>query len=86
MTSAGTQVGRQWVVVLSSGVIAIDWGNNLYQDVFTGEFIQVSEAQISHTIQESELDWLHKSGRVLRYDELTVDFPVLPDRPYHLME
>jgi len=85
MPGAGTQVARQWVLVLTNGTIVIDWGDDVFQDTVTGNFIKVSEGEISHTIRNEELDWLMRSGRVLSFDDGIVSFPVLPDRPHRLL-
>lgn len=76
----GTPVSRNWIVVLHNGVIAIDWGDGLYQDVMAGEFIKVNESEISHLATETELDWLVRIGRVVVYDSKEAHFRNLPER------
>ena len=39
--STGTPINRQWVIVLKDGNIVIDWGDGLYQDVRSGDFVNV---------------------------------------------
>ncbi len=83
---AGTPVNRQWVVVLHDGSVVIDWGNNVFQDTLSGNFISCSEAQISHTIREAELDWLKRSGQVADFDDRLAYFLGLPERPIRTID
>ena len=84
--AGGTPVGRSWVVVLHNGTVVIDWGDRLFQDVFTGEFVQVAEEQISQCAQDSDLNWLKHIGRVEGYDYHQVNFASLPERVKRTME
>lgn len=82
----GTPVNRQWVMVLQDGTIAIDWGDDIFQDVRSGDFIVVSESDISHHIMNDDLDWLIRIGRVKSYDTKLVWFSSLPERPQQTIE
>lgn len=82
----GTPVNRQWVMVLQDGTIAIDWGDDIFQDVRSGDFIVVAESDISHHILNEDLDWLIRIGRVKSYDTKLVWFSSLPERPQHTIE
>jgi hypothetical protein len=84
--SAGTPINRQWVIVLKDGNIVIDWGDGLFQDVRTGDFVEVSEKEYSHHVLNEELDLLIRVGRVASYTNLTVYFPSLPERPQHTID
>ena len=84
--AGGTPVGRAWVVMLHNGTIVIDWGDALFQDAYTGDFIQVSEHQISHRALDNDLDWLRRIGRVDGYDAHQVYFASLPERPARSLE
>ncbi len=84
--SEGTPVNRQWVIVLKDGTIAIDWGDGLFQDVRSGEFIKVAEKDISHHVLNEDLDWLIKVGRVSSYNATTVNFHSLPERSQRTIE
>jgi hypothetical protein len=86
MTSGGTPVNRQWVIALKDGTIVIDWGDGLYQDVRSGDFVPVIEKDISHHILNEELDWLTRIGRVGSYTRQTVSFHSLPERPQRTIE
>ncbi len=82
----GTPVNRQWVVKLKDGTIVIDWGDNLFQDVHSGDFVNVNEKEVSHHLENDELDWLIRVGRVTSYNTQTVWFNRLPERPQNTME
>jgi len=83
---SGTPINRQWVQVLVNGTIVVDWGDDLFQDVFSGDFIQVMEVELGHAIQDEELEILKRAGRVDQYNKLQVFFLNLPDRPYKTIE
>ncbi|KAF0111253.1 MAG: hypothetical protein FD147_1004 [Chloroflexi bacterium] len=83
---SGTPVNRQWVIVLKDGTIAIDWGDGLFQDVRSGDFIAVLEKEVSHHISNEELDWLTKIGRVGSFTRQIVHFHSLPERPQKTIE
>jgi len=82
----GTPVNRQWVLVLQDGTIAIDWGDTVFQDVRSGDFITVAERDISHHIVNEDLEWLIKIGRVKSFTTQTVFFCNLPERPQQTIE
>ncbi|HNR02058.1 MAG TPA: hypothetical protein PKK59_05960 [Anaerolineaceae bacterium] len=84
--AGGTPINRQMVIVLKNGIIAVDWGDGLYQDIRSGDFIPVVEADYSHHILNEELDWLIKIGRVVSYDRDTVQCQNLPERPQRTIE
>lgn len=84
--SGGTPVNRQWVLALKDGDIAIDWGDGIFQDVRSGDFIHVVEKDISHHVLDEELDWLTRIGRVASYTRQTVRFNSLPERPQRTIE
>lgn len=85
-TKGGTPINRHWVYVLQDGNIVIDWGDGIYQDVRSGDFIEVREQDFSHHIVNNELDWLMKIGRVSSYDALIVHINSLPERPQRTIE
>ena len=86
MSAGGTPVNRHWVLVLQDGSIVIDWGDGLFQDVRSGDFLEVLEKDISHHVLNEELDWLVKIGRVGSFTSGTVNFHSLPERPQHTIE
>ncbi len=82
----GTPINRQWVLVLRDGAVVIDWGGGQFLDVNTGEICACSEGQISHHIQDSELDHLKSTGQVSSFNNIMVYFLGLPDRPFRTIE
>jgi hypothetical protein len=78
---AGTPVQRHWVVVLGNGSIVVDWGDGLFQDVYSGDFLQASESDFSRPVKNDELEMLRRAGRVDRYDSQQVWLINLPERP-----
>ena len=82
----GTPVNRQWVVALKDGTIVIDWGDDIYQDVRSGDFVPVDEKEISHHLVNDELDWLIRIGRVASYSARIVFFNSLPERPQRTID
>ena len=76
------QVGRHWVFILNNGDVIIDWGENSFQDVYTGKFLDLKGREFSrHLIQDSQLDYLKKVGIITDYNHSTVYFNSLPERP-----
>lgn len=82
----GTPINRQWVLALKDGTFVIDWGDSLYQDILSGDFVKVNEADISHHVLNAELDLLIRAGRVTSYNNMTVRFSSLPERPQRTIE
>ena len=84
--SAGTPFNRQFVLMLDDGSVVLDWGDGLYQDVFSGDFMQTLPSPISHTIRDEDLEILKRAGRVEKYNKQQVFFNNLRERPYHTIE
>jgi hypothetical protein len=82
---SGTPVDRQWVVVTQNGDFVIDWGDQ-FQDVYTGDFVELKEGDISHHPSDKELDWLVHINRVASYDTKTIYFFNLPERPQKMID
>ncbi len=83
---AGVAINRHWVMVMKDGAVLMDWGNGLFQDLLTGEFLENVEQAGSHTIQEDELEWLKRTARIQEYDADMVYLVNLPDRPLKTLE
>ena len=77
--SQGTPIEKQYVIVLQDGTFAVDWGNGRVQDLMTGDFLQVREADFAHVIYDAELDVLKRRGRVVDYDSQHVYLAPLPE-------
>lgn len=86
MTAGGTPLNRQWIIVLNDGMVVIDWGDGVYQDIVSGDFLPIREEDVSHHIINQELDWLTKIGCVASYDNLFVHVHSLPERPQRTID
>ncbi|MGD0006699.1 MAG: hypothetical protein ABSE06_20995 [Anaerolineaceae bacterium] len=86
MKDGGVPVNRQWVLVTHSGAVIIDWGDETFQDVHSGDFIKVTEEEISHHIQNEELEVLKRAGKVAEYDAKVISFYNLPERRQKTIE
>jgi hypothetical protein len=75
----GTPVPRQFFLITNNGQIVIDWGNQKYQDIFTGELIFLPKETIAFPVKEAELLWLKNSGTISGYDKFHVFVFNLPD-------
>ena len=78
-TTGGTPIDRHWIVLLQDGTVAIDWGDGLFQDIVSGEFIHKTEADVSHTILDEELEHLKLANHIYRYDANIVYLHPLPE-------
>ena len=84
--AGGTQVHREWVLVLQNGDIVIDWGEGVFQDVRDGEFMRLPEREVSHRADDEIMEWLRRAGRVVSFDSKMVEFANLPERPLKPIE
>ncbi len=81
MAKKTTGINRNWLMMLDSGIVVIDWGDGLYQDIITGKFMRCNSEEISHVAMESELIYLKKVGRIDDFDSKHVYVHGLPERP-----
>lgn len=77
----GTPVNRNFVVILRNGIPAIDWGDGLFQDILSGDFLHCVEMDVDHTIQDEELDQLVWASRIRSYNSQVVYLYPLPEPP-----
>ncbi len=82
----GVPFDRQWVYVLEDGRPVIDWGDELLQDILSGDFINSSRGDDGHPIRDDELEMLQRAGRVERFDSRHVYIFSLPERPRPTIE
>jgi len=85
-TPPGTPIGRHCVLILKDGRSVIDWGNGLYQDLVTGDFLPSTVAEISYTALDDDLEGLKRAGVVSQYDTDQVFVIGLPEPPHSLMD
>jgi hypothetical protein len=58
--------------VTQKGNFVVDWGNNIYQDVYSGKKIVLDEGEFTYMVTENELMMLKQNGVICDYDKLTV--------------
>lgn len=83
---SGTPINRTWVLVTRDGNVVIDWGGGRFLDVNSGDLRDISEREISHHIQDAELDHLKSTGQVSTFNNSLVYFPGLPERPLRTID
>lgn len=83
---SGVPISRQWVYILKNGTMVFDWGDGLAQDLLSGDFLQFDRGDISHTIQDDELELLKRAARVERYDQERVYVYFMPEPPRNTIE
>jgi hypothetical protein len=75
----GKPISRYCLVVLQDGRFVIDWENSLFQDIQTGEFLRCSEQEVSHQMQDDELETLRRMGCISEFDGVHAYFYPLPE-------
>jgi len=83
---SGVPIDRQWVFVLEDGRPIIDWGDDLVQDVLSGDFFTNEGGDECHPIRDDELEMLKRAGRIERFDARHVYIFSLPERPRPTLE
>ena len=82
----GTPINRNWVVILQNGTTVIDWGDGLFQDILSGDFLHGKEAEISHTILDNELEQMKRLNQIFQYDSKFVYIHPLPELPHKTID
>lgn len=77
----GKPVARQWLLMLKDGRAIIDWGDGLFQEIASGDFIKVNEADVGHPALDTDLEQLKRAGMISEYDAQNVYLLVLPEKP-----
>lgn len=83
---SGVPIDRQWVHVLEDGRPVIDWGDDLVQDLLSGDFFKIGINEYSHPIRDDELEMLKRANRVERFDNYHIYIFSLPERPRPTIE
>ncbi len=68
----GVPISRQFVLITQKGNCVVDWGNNVYQDIYTGEKIILAENEFTYSVKEIELMMLKQYGIINDFDQHTV--------------
>ena len=76
----GLSISRQWVRILDNGIVVVDWGDGVFQDIHTGKFFEDQEELKSFPVQDSMLSSLKHAGLVDAYNGREVVFTNLPKR------
>ncbi|HEX7394522.1 MAG TPA: hypothetical protein VF313_06300 [Anaerolineaceae bacterium] len=82
----GTPFKREFILVLEDGRVVLDWGDGLFQDLNTGDFLEVLKVLASHKIENPQLELLIRAGRVERFNRHEVIFLNLPERPSKMID
>lgn len=77
--SKGLAINRQWVLILNNGLVVVDWGQGVFQDIITGEFLENASLVGCHKILDQELDWLKRTANIAGFDEAQVYVQGLPE-------
>lgn len=83
---SGVPIDRQWVYVLEDGRPVIDWGDDLVQDLLSGDFFTSKKDEYSHPIRDDELEMLKRANRVEKFDTRHIYIFSLPERPRPTIE
>jgi hypothetical protein len=83
---SGVPIDRQWVYVLEDGRPVIDWGDDLVQDLHSGDFFTSEKSEYSHPIRDDELEMLKRANRVEKFDTRHIYIFSLPERPRPTIE
>jgi hypothetical protein len=83
---SGMPISRQWIYILRNGTPVFDWGGGLAQDLMTGDFLSYDKNDISHPIEDSDLEMLKRAGRVERFDEDEVFVFSMPEPPHRTLD
>jgi hypothetical protein len=68
----GVPLSRQFFLVTQKGNFVVDWGNNVYQDVYSGEKIELEETDFTYMVTENELMMLKQNGVICDFNLHTV--------------
>ncbi len=83
---SGMPINRQWIYILRNGTPVFDWGDGLAQDLMSGDFLDYEKNDISHPIQDNELEMLKRAGRVERFDAGQVYVFSMPEPPHRTLD
>lgn len=76
--SHGLSIDRQWVLVLSGGEIVVDWGDDRFQDVREGGFLERHAVAGAVVAPDAQMESLKQAGIVSAYNQRQVYFTYLP--------
>ncbi len=68
----GVPVSRQFFLVTQKGNFVVDWGNNVYQDVYSGSTVELEETDFTYMVKDDELMMLKQNKVICDFDQYTV--------------
>ena len=68
----GVPVSRQFFLVTQRGNFVVDWGNNIYQDVYSGEKLELEETDFTYMVTDNELVVLKQNGVIHDFNQYVV--------------
>jgi len=84
--ASSVPIDRQWVYILKDGTPVLDLGEDLVQDLLSGDFVNLLKGQYRHPIQDDELEMLRRAGRVEKFNTRQVFVYALPEPPRRTIE
>ncbi|HLE53609.1 MAG TPA: hypothetical protein VI755_16205 [Anaerolineales bacterium] len=84
--ASSVPIDRQWIFILQDGTPVLDLGEDLVQDLLSGDFVSPLKNQYSHPIQDDELEMLRRAGRVEKFNTRQVFVYALPEPPRRTIE
>jgi hypothetical protein len=70
--SEGVPVARQFFLVTQRGEFVVDWGNGIFQDIYTGKKVFLEENEYTYMAKDSELMMLKQNLVINDFDKYTV--------------
>jgi hypothetical protein len=77
---AAVPINRRWVIILNNGSVVVDWGDDVFQDIVSGEFLSSVDQSRSHALLDDECAWLLSIGCIQDYDNNQIYVAHLPER------
>lgn len=77
----GVPVSRQFFLVTQKGNFVVDWGNNNYQDVYSGAKVELEENDFTYIVKDDELMMLKQNKVICDFDQYTVFIYPMKDIP-----
>lgn len=68
----GMPIARQFFLVTKKGNFVVDWGNNVYQDIYSSEKMELEENEFTYMAKDSDLMILKQNGVISDFDKNTV--------------
>jgi hypothetical protein len=82
----GVPVSRQFFLVTQKGNFVVDWGNNNYQDVYSGAKVELEENDFTYIVKDDELMMLKQNKVICDFDQYTVYIYPMKDIPASSIE